>query len=440
MITTELTTTSPWKSTIPLDGQIPSSASTATTTSLANRTAGGGLFLVAQSDAGLAGSLTIALLGQQVPTITTIPPGMVVQSVTTVTKCSHAFAMATTTLIDSIMTTDVPKVCRDDAAFLLIAGPATSLLCTKALSFLGFLLRWICDPKTGTLIGVDVISPTNPPHCADLADDPTPNPKDDPQDGDDKPSNTRDSSERAFSTTLLSTSCLSSKMTTSASSAAASPYYLFSGIGDENEVSDLLGKLNSRYKALQPAVGATSMSGADWANINLTVDEVASLSPNPNVLLLAPVISQAESTSISGNEVSTSAFFSTLSSHSLTASYTLSTSLSSLESSSSSKISKMRYRRFLPSHQFRKEELSARGHHDDEMGVLTKRDSERNILAQYGLDNKPCPRDLAVISWAPRVPAVLEYPYLFLQSQGEGTWAYLVSSGIEKAHVASFRV
>ena len=98
---------------------------------------------------------------------------------------------------------------------------------------------------------------------------------------------------------------------------------------------------------------------------------------------------------------------------------------------------KVKIRRQSPSDQIREDELSFREHNGTESVVLSKRDPGMNILAQYGSDKEPCPRDLAVVSWAPGVPAVLNYPYLFLQSQGEYTWAYLVSTGVESGHVVS---
>lgn len=443
LLTSRGTTTAAGKSGMPLEGQASLSASITTRSNSTDSTAGGMFLLAVQSDAALAESLTMALLGQQVPTITTVPPGMVIQSMTTRTKCSHAFAMATTTSSGSTVTTVVPKICHDDAAFLLFGGAAIPLLCTKALSLLGFLLRYICDPKTGVLVGVDDITGSipDPPAGGGSAEGSTSDPEDNPQSEDDKPTNSQDSSVRASSTAFLSstsspsTSRPSSTMTTSASSAAATPYYLFGGVGDEDEVSDHLGALNSKYKALQPAVGSTPMSGADWVNINLTANDVASLSSDPDVLLLAPYISLPEPSSVTGNEVSTSASFSTLSTYPLTTLYSLSDSSASSETSFPSGFSKAKVRRDSPSHRTRENGLSSRELNVSERVVLSKRDTGRNILKQYGLDNKPCPRDLAVISWAPGVPAVLDYPYIFLQSQGENTWAILVSSGIESGHV-----
>lgn len=405
LLTSKGTITTAGKSAMPSEGQasLPTSVTTGS-----NSTASGDVFLAIQSDAALAANLTIALLGQQVPTITTVPPGMVVQSITTSTKCSHAFAMATTTSSGSTVTRVVPKICHNDAAFLLFGGAAIPLLCTRVLSLLGFLLKYICDPKTGALVGVDDItdSPPDPPAGGGSLEDPTPDPKDNPQSEGNEPTKSQDSSDRASSTSFPSsrsssfTSRSSSTMTTSASSAAASPYYLFGGVGDEDEVSDLLGALNSRYKALQPAVGSTPMSGADWVNINLTASDVANLSSNPDVLLLAPYVSLSKP-AVTGNEVYTSASFSTLSKY---PSSTLSTFADSSASSETS----------FPS---------------GRVG-LSKRDPGSYILKQFGRDGKPCPRDLAVISWGPGVVAVMNYPYVFEVSQGEGTWAILVSSGI----------
>lgn len=176
------------------------------------------------------------------------------QSITTSTKCSHAFALASTTSSASTVVTVVPKICRDDAAFLLFAGAAIPLLCKTVLSLLGFLLRWICDPRTGKLLGIDDITilPPGPAAGAGSAEGSPPNPKDDPQSEDDEPTNSRNSSDHASSTSFPSTNRRSSTMTSSASSAVTGPYYLFGGVGDEDEVSDLLRALNSIYKALQP--------------------------------------------------------------------------------------------------------------------------------------------------------------------------------------------
>lgn len=139
------------------------------------------------------------------------------------------------------------------------------------------------------------------------------------------------------------------------------------------------------------------------------------------MLLIAPYISLTESASVTGNEVSASASFSTLSSYPSTTLSTLFASSASPESSFPSGFSMAKIRRLSPSHQIRDSELSPHEHNDTVRVVLTKRDPGRNILAQYGSDKMPCPRDLAVISWAPGVPAVLNYPYLFQQSQGDGS-------------------
>ena len=450
------TTIGAGKSGISALGQASLSASATIGRNLTYNTAGGGLKLVAQSDAALAESLTAAWVGQQISTITTIPPGMVVQSITAKTKCSHAFAMATTTSSGSTITTVIPKICHDDAAFLLFPGVAIPLLCKSVLSVLGFLLRWICDPKTGAPVGVDDITGI-PPGPEAGGGSTEPNPNDDSQSEEDEPTYSRDSSDRVSSTEFLSTNLPSSNlpstrmpstrfpstsgpsstMTTSIPSAVANPYYLFGSVGDEAEVSELLGALNDKYKALEPAIGSTPMSGADWVNINLTDPEVTSLNTNPDVLLIAPYISLTESASITGNEVSTSASFSTLSKYPSTTSNALFTAPRSSEASLSSGVSKAKFRRQSPSYQIREDELASREHNDTESVMLNKRDSGMNILAQYGSNKEPCPRDLAVVSWAPGVPAVLNYPYIFLPSQGEGTWAYLVSSGIESGHVVS---
>ena len=443
-------------------GQAGLSPSTTTGANTTNTTVAGVLLLVAQSDAALAEGLTVALLAQQVPTITTIPPGLVVQIITTSTKCSHAFAMATTTSSGSTTTTVVPKICHDDAAFLLFAGAAIPQLCKVKLSLLGFLLRWICDPKSGALVGVDDITPGTI-SGADSVEGTTSDPND-------EPTNSRGSTDRVSSTSFLSTGSLStnhpsstmtasalsstvtasatsstitpsassSTMTASTSSAVASPYYLFSGVGDEDAVSDLLGELNSTYKALQPAVGSTPVSGADWVNLNLTANEVANLSLNSEVLLLAPYINLTESTTVASNVFTTSASFSTLSSYSSATLSATSTYSASSETSSSPGSSEAKIRRHSPYHRSFEDESSPHGHNISERNSIAKRDPGIGILAQYGSSRGiPCPRDLAVISWAPRVPAVSNNPYIFLQSQGEGTWVFLVSSGIASKHVVS---
>lgn len=508
LVTHRGTTTTAGKSGMLAEGQASLSASTTTGGSLINYTAGGDLLLAAPSDAALAESLTAALLAQQVSTISAVPPGMAVETIKTKTKCSHAFAMATTKSSGSTVTTVIPKICHDDAAYLLFPGVAIALLCTRAFSLFGFVLRWVCDPKTGAVLGVDDITglPPDPAEGGGSGKGPKPDPHDDPDDDDprsksDEPTNSRDPSGRASSTNLPSThrlsstmtisdeatnsrdssgrasstnspstnspstsglssrmttsastatarrasstrlpssSRISSNMTASASTATANPYYVFAGVGDEVKVSERLGALDVKYKALQPAVGSTPMSGGDWVNVNLTDDEVASLSPNPDVLLLAPYLSLTESDTMTGNEVSTTASFSTLSSYSSTTVSTLSASSAFSELSISSGLPKVKAHRRSPSHQIRDTKLSASlESNDTEKVVLTKREVGGKILAQYGSDKMPCPRDLAVIAWAPGVPAVYDRPYLFLQSQGEGTWAILVSSGVESHHVVS---
>lgn len=417
-------------------GQGNLSPSTTTGTNSNNNTVGNLLLLVAQSDAALAKELTVALVGQQVPTITTVPSGMVVQSIVASTKCSHAFAMATTTSSDSNTITVIPRICHDDAAFLLFAGAAIPQLYKVALSLLGFLLRWICDPKSEALIGVDdIISDPNP--GADSAEGTISHPNDDPQSDNGELTDSRGSTDRTFSTVSFSTNHPSFTITASASSAVTSPYYPFSGVGDEDAISDLLGELNPKHKAFQPAVGSTSMSRADWANLNLTSNEVVNLSLNSDVLLLAPYISLAESTTMTGNEFTKSASFNTMPSYPPATSYTTSTSSASSETSSPSGFSKAIFRRHTPDHQSLEEESSPHEHNTSERELPAKRDPGLNILAQYDVDQMPCPRDLAVISWAPNVPAVSNYPYMFLESQGEGTWIFLVSTGIESGHVVS---
>lgn len=219
----------------------------------------------------------------------------------------------------------------------------------------------------------------------------------------------------------------------------ASPFYVFSGINDEVEVSNLLGKLNSSYRA--PAVGSTPLSGADWANVDLTANEEAMVSSNHDVLLVAPYISLIESASLTGSEVSTSAYFSTLSSYPSSTLYTLPTSSASSEPLSPSGVSKAKFRRHLQSDQTRENRFLSREHNGTRSVVLSKRDPGQAIIAQYGSDSQPCPRDLAVISWAPGVPAVRDYPYIYRQSKGEDTWAFLVSTGVDKgwwgSHVVS---
>ena len=459
LLTAGETTTIAGKSGMSLEGQAPLSSSSIAGSNTTNNTAGGGLYPVAKSDAPLAESLTGALLGQQVATITTIPPGMSLESIITKTKCSHAFAMVSTTISGSTVTTFASKLCHDDAAFLLLAGSTIPLLCTKVLSFLGFLLRWLCDPKTGALIAVDDITPPDPDNASGggSTGDSTPDPNDDPESEDEKPTNSRDSSDRASSTNfpsksrpsstmtsstnLPSTSRPTSTMTSSASSAVFNPLYIYSGIGGQDQLSELIGDMNPPYKPLQPAVGSTPMSGADWANINLTTNEEAVINSNPNVILVAPYISSLiESTSVTGSEVSTTAYFSTLSSYPSTTLSTLPTSSASSEPLFPSGVSKAKIRRHLPSDQTREKDFLSREHNGTRSVVLSKRDPGFDIIAQYGSNNQPCPRDLAVISWAPEVPAVRDYPYIYRQSKGENTWVFLVSTGIDGGHVVSRKV
>lgn len=474
LLTPEETTTTAGKGSMPLAGQAPLSTSTMTGSNTTNNTAGGGLYLVAQTDAPLAKSLASALLGQQEATISTIPPGMIVQSIVTKTKCSHAFAMATTKVSGSTVTTVVPKLCHDDAAFLLLPGPsAIRLLCTKKFSLFGCLLRWICDPKTGTVIGVDDITPPGPPSGGGPPGGSGTDPNDDPESEDDEPTQSRDVSDRASSTTIPSTnvpstsvssthvsstrilssrlsstsfsstsrpfsSRLSSTMKSSASSAVASPYYIFGGVGNDNQVSDLLGEQDPGYKALPPDIGSTPESGADWVNVNLTSYEVAKMSASKYVLLVAPYISLTESDSLNGSDVSASASFSTLSSYPSTTLSTPSTFTASSTLSRQSGVSNSKFRRHLPSEQFREKDFFSQKYNDTESILLTKRDPGSEVVAQYaGLEKQPCPRDLAVISWGPRAPTVSNYPYIYQQSKGENTWVFLVSTGIEEGHVVS---
>lgn len=464
LLTPNGTTTIARKSGVPLEGQAALSTLSMTGSNITNNTAGGALYLVTQMDAPVAESLTGALLGQQVATISTTPPGMSVESIKTKTKCSHAFAMETTTTSGSTVTTVVPKLCHDDAAFLLFSTPpAIRLLCTKVFSFLGFFLRYLCDPKTGILIGVEDITPPDvkPPDITP-PDPPSgggsnPDPNDDPESVDNEPTNSRDPSDRAPSTNVPSTnlpstrvpstsvpsthvpstSFPSSRMTSSASSAVANPVYVFADVGDEKEVSDRLGAQNPKYEALPPDVGSTPESGADWVNVNLTDHQVANMNADKNVALIAPYISLTDSDSLTGSQVSTSAYFSTFPSYPSTTLSSPPTLSASSELLAQSGVSKAKVRRHLPSDQLQEKDSFPLKHNSTKSVVLSKRGTGEDFIVQYGVDKRPCPRDLAVISWAAGVRAVEDYPYIYLPEQGENTWAILVSSGIEQGHVVS---
>ena len=152
----------------------------------------GGLLLAVQSDSAILSGLT-ALLGEQLATLTTVPSGISIQTVTS-TTCSTAFAMATTTAAGDTVTQVVPKLCNNGIAFFLFGWTKLPGLCTKRLRLFGFLLQLICDRWTGIPVGVDIIS--YPPPSGSSDDTPS-SPKDDPQHEDDGPSNTPNPSERA---------------------------------------------------------------------------------------------------------------------------------------------------------------------------------------------------------------------------------------------------
>lgn len=157
----------------------------------------GGLLLAVQSDSAVMSGIT-ALLGEQLATVSTIPSGMSILTVRS-TTCSTAFAMATTTASGSTVTQIVPKLCHNGVAFFLFGWTNIPRLCSSRLALFGFLLQFIRDPLTGLCpAGVDILSGPDP--TSGSADDSPEDPKDDPQDEDGKPSDIRDSSDRASST------------------------------------------------------------------------------------------------------------------------------------------------------------------------------------------------------------------------------------------------
>lgn len=169
-------------------------------TRLLSSAVAGGLLLAVQSDSAVLGSLT-ALLGEQLATVTTVPSGMSIETVTS-TTCSTAFAMATTTAAGDTVTKIVPELCLNGVAWFLFGWTNIPKLCTKRFNLFGFLLQFICDRKTGFPVGVDIISyPSPPPPPSSGSSENSPSiPEENGQDGDDEPSNTQNPSEYASST------------------------------------------------------------------------------------------------------------------------------------------------------------------------------------------------------------------------------------------------
>lgn len=246
---------------------IPSAKARSNSTISLSSAGVGGLLLAVQSDSAILSGLA-TLLGEQLSTITTIPPGMSVRTVTS-TTCSTAFAMATTTASGSTVTQVVPELCYNGAAFFLFGWTKIPQLCSERLGLFGFFLQFICDPRTHFPSGVDIIS--NPPSdspedsTGDPEDDPEGDPEDDPQHEDDKPSNTRDSSDSASSTSSPQ-SVVSSQNSASLSSSTrvisftSSPHSMASSQNNTSLASSTRA-LSATTMASSACSGATTVSG-----------------------------------------------------------------------------------------------------------------------------------------------------------------------------------
>ena len=198
---------------------------------------GGGVILFAASEAAATNALS-ALLVAQLPTLTTIPSGMTVETVTS-TKCTTAGAMITTTVAGSTTTEIVPRLCAGGFAFFLFGTPKLPQLCKERFSLLGFLLQFICDPRTDNIpVGFDLISfdPDSPDAPGNLADPDDPdnlnNPDDPDNSSDQVPSSSislPSQSESTILTTAGFSTVVSSGMSLSASITSSSSTVISSG-------------------------------------------------------------------------------------------------------------------------------------------------------------------------------------------------------------------
>ena len=150
-------------------------------------TTGGGMMVIGPSSSALAGLLPFALVEGESSTITTVPPGMSVGTITTDT-CRSAVAMRTTTAAGSTVTQDVPELCINGVAFLLFGWTKIPQLCHARFGLFGFFLQYFCGSKTKLPDGFQLIS--SPPANSDPKPEGNPpaNPPDilpkDPQDED----------------------------------------------------------------------------------------------------------------------------------------------------------------------------------------------------------------------------------------------------------------
>lgn len=168
-------------------------------------TTGGGIFFAGPSSSALAGLLPLALAQGQSSTITTIPPGMSIQTITTKT-CSTAGAMVTTTAAGGTVTQVVPEVCDNGLAFLFFGWANIPQLCDARLGLFGFLLQFICDTKIRLPYGFDLISSpsTNPNTPGTSPPDAPNNSPSNPQDEDETPTTLPRASETSSRTSMMS--------------------------------------------------------------------------------------------------------------------------------------------------------------------------------------------------------------------------------------------
>ena len=189
-----------------------SSATRSIPTASSTGIVGGEVLGFAGSDSAVTAALG-AQLSEQLPTITTVPPGMTVETVKS-TTCTTAGAMVTTMAAGSTTTEEVPRLCANGFALFLFGAPKIPQLCKSILKFLGFLVRFLCDPQTDKIpIGFDLISYPGDPNNPDGESDPDDSSDEDPSGTISLPSPSRPS-------TLITSSLSSAVSSTSSSSAS----------------------------------------------------------------------------------------------------------------------------------------------------------------------------------------------------------------------------
>ena len=67
--------------------------------------------------------------------------------------------------------------------------------------------------------------------------------------------------------------------------------------------------------------------------------------------------------------------------------------------------------------------------------LIQPRDAGTRLVRQ-GLS----PKDLSVLSQAPDVTSVRGVDYVFVETKGEGTWAYLIDTGVNALHQVSSHI